>query len=65
MKLPKLPISLPTGSPATEALKLASFLVATLLVSKLLSGCLTLDESTDKQPVSPYCIKNDNAVFHV
>lgn len=35
MKLPKLPISFPTGSPATEALKLASFLVATLLVSKL------------------------------
>ena len=35
MKITKLIKSLPTASPATEALKLASFLVATLLVGKL------------------------------
>ncbi|MBP5361622.1 MAG: hypothetical protein J6Y71_01130 [Ruminococcus sp.] len=35
MKIAKIIRSIPTGSPATEALKLASFLVATLLVSKL------------------------------
>lgn len=35
MKITKIIKALPTASPATEALKLASFLVATLLVGKL------------------------------
>ena len=35
MKFDKIIKAIPTASPATEALKLASFLVATLLVGKL------------------------------
>ncbi len=55
MKLPKLPISFPTGSPATEALKLASFLVATLLVSKLEKALK--ETAKDYQP--PYIYRSN------
>ena len=55
MKLPKLPISLPTGSPATEALKLASFLVATLLVGKLEKAL----KETAKEYHPPYIYRSN------
>ena len=35
MKIPKLPLSLPTGSPAGEVLKIASYIAATVLVKRL------------------------------
>ena len=55
MKLPKLPIPLPTGSPATEALKLASFLVVTLLVSKLEKAL----KETAKEYQPPYIYRSN------
>ena len=55
MKVLKIIKSIPTGSPATEALKLASFLVATLLVSKLEKAL----KETAKEYQPPYIYRSN------
>ena len=55
MKLEKIIKAIPTASPATEALKLASFLVATLLVSKLEKALK--ETAKDYQP--PYIYRSN------
>ncbi|SEL63744.1 hypothetical protein SAMN02910353_03064 [Ruminococcus sp. YRD2003] len=55
MKVTKLIKAIPTASPATEALKLASFLVATLLVGKLEKAL----KETAKEYQPPYIYRSN------